>query len=1350
LQRELDSITNAKTAWEKLKEKTRAKGIMGKLEQMQIAIRSQFNDDVPFSTTINEIRDAIADIHEPTAPTMDEWTTVLLLNALNTPNYDWLRKNLISFLTNSKLTLSVEDIIQRIEVEAHENRQSYVDENLMAAQLKRAPNKQRPRCTLCKRSGHIREKCWEKGGGAENNAPEWWRKGQESWKKKKEKAYIADSDESASESAAIFIEPAKDKYHTDAHDNVVEIVSATWEEKTVNGEKPFNLDTAATSHCSPVIADFIDFTPIEPKPVKGVNGACIMATGKGTIKLRLGKGRKIKLLNALYVPEATLRLISIGKICDDGHEATFSKTNCRIYRDDGKTIAEGTRKSKGLYTLSGSAIPMPGETAYIARAIPDLKTWHLRLGHVHYDAIKTMAEKGMVEGMKIDLSLRPPECKYCNLGKQTKKPMPKRRGGSGASKPLEIVNSDITGPEDVPSAGGAKYILNFVDDYTSMTWAYLLKTKDQAASKFKEWRAIVESESGHRIKILRTDNGGEYTSTNFEKYLCETGMKHQLTAPYSSFENGKSERQHRTLMDRARSILAQTGLRTSMWGECILTSCYIKNRTPTNALKGKTPYEMWHNKKPDLSHMREIGCQAFVLKNDLSKTPKIYSRSIECVLIGYADNSKAYRCYDPIARKIHISRNVRFIESLDQESHPLRPGVVINIPRHADINEAPQRNTELPEATREDTEMPENIQDDQVGEGTEEEVLNVPVEVEAEVEIDPGPRRSQRSRHLSAAGAAMKGINITTRTQKAVQQAKEATLRTKEKKNNTIIPEDDQRENTINEEEDDEQGYVALLDDEEEEEEECYGSTEEGASSWREAAASDEAEQWQAAYREEMESLKKHNVWTLIPRHQVPKGRKIIKSKPCFVRKKDENGKVVRHKVRVVAKGFTQVAGIDFNETFASVARMESMRTLLHIGAIQDWEIHQMDVKTAFLHGELEEELYMEQPEGMKEPGKENWVAVLNKSLYGLRQAGRRWAKKLQKSMIEEGFTQISVEHSLYIRKTETGTSMVAVHVDDMAVAASSKEEITRLAKDLNKHFEIVDLGPIKWLLGIAIERDRTARTIALSQVAYIDGIIDKFQQKDGYEVSTPLDHNVVLSKDLCPKEEIEKERMKKIPYREAIGSLMYAATATRPDIAFATHKLSQYLENPGQGHWTAALRVIRYLKKTKEYRLTLGGKHELSLSGYSDSDWAADTDDRRSTSGYAFSLGTGSISWRAKKHSAVASSSTEAEYIAADYAAKEASWLRSLLNEIGFSQEKPTNILCDNTGALALTKDASYHARTKHIDVKHHFIRERVENKEVKFEYIPTNEMVADILTKALPKPKHEKFTRLLGLWKQ
>ncbi|HEV7738455.1 MAG TPA: reverse transcriptase domain-containing protein, partial [Chlamydiales bacterium] len=562
---------------------------------------------------------------------------------------------------------------------------------------------------------------------------------------------------------------------------------------------------------------------------------------------------------------------------------------------------------------------------------------------------------------------------------------------------------------------------------------------------------------------------------------------------------------------------------------------------------------MWYNKRPDLSHMREIGCQAFVLKNNLAKMPKIYDRSIECVLIGYAERSKAYRCFNPKTGKIHVSRNVRFIESLDKEAHPLKPGLIIgDISGNTDESDTPH---DTPEVSDDIPEVPEDDRPIEIppDEQRESDDRTDGHERIAEINRDDThhPRRSQRTRNPSAAGAAMQGIEITTRTQRAVQQARDIAARSKQRRNEPIThvqQNNDRQEESVHEEreEEEEEGeYFALLDEDGETEEEgCYGSTEEGARTWKEAAESDKAEQWKAAYQEEMDSLKKHNVWTLVPRSQVPKGRKIIKSRPCFVRKKDENGKVVRHKVRVVAKGFTQVAGIDFTETFASVARMESMRTLLHIGAINDWEIHQMDVKTAFLHGDLEEDIYMEQPEGMYEPGKENWVALLNKSLYGLRQAGRRWSKKLQKSMLEEGFTQISVEHSLYLRKSETGTALVAVHVDDMAVAASSGGEIKRVAQDLNKHFEMVDLGPIKWLLGIAIERERKMRTISLSQVAYIDSIVEKFEQAEGYEVSTPLDHNVVLSKELSPKSDEEKERMKRIPYREAIGSLMYAATA--------------------------------------------------------------------------------------------------------------------------------------------------------------------------------------------------------------
>lgn len=282
---------------------------------------------------------------------------------------------------------------------------------------------------------------------------------------------------------------------------------------------------------------------------------------------------------------------------------------------------------------------------------------------------------------------------------------------------------------------------------------------------------------------------------------------------------------------------------------------------------------------------------------------------------------------------------------------------------------------------------------------------------------------------------------------------------------------------------------------------------------------------------------------------------------------------------------------------------------------------------------------------------------------------------------------------------------IVSIHVDDMAVAGTSIAEIDKARKDLSKHFELIDEGPVRWQLGITIERDRSNRTIHMSQESYVNDVIERFKLEETYPVCTPMDPHVILTKEMSPKTEEDQLNMSNIPYREAVGSLMYLAVSTRPDIAYAVQRLARFNDNPGPAHWTAAQRVIKYLKGTKKHRLTLGGKETVELTGFTDSDWASDTDDRKSTGGYIFTLGSGAISWRSKRHEIVSTSSTEAEYISADYAVKEATWLRELLKNLEHEQRSATMIYCDNLGAIALTKNPSYHARSKHIDVKHHFI---------------------------------------------
>jgi Reverse transcriptase (RNA-dependent DNA polymerase) len=348
--------------------------------------------------------------------------------------------------------------------------------------------------------------------------------------------------------------------------------------------------------------------------------------------------------------------------------------------------------------------------------------------------------------------------------------------------------------------------------------------------------------------------------------------------------------------------------------------------------------------------------------------------------------------------------------------------------------------------------------------------------------------------------------------------------------------------------------------------------------------------------------------------------------------------------------------------------------------------------------------------------------------------------------MQKAGFTRVSVDHSVFVKRDLLGDAMVTIHVDDMAVATSNTQTLTTTFNDLQKIIDVVDMGEIHWFLGMAVTRDRKARTIFLYQRAFINTILKRFSMEDSYGVSTPLDPNVVLSKSMSPTSDEEKNHMKRIPYLAGVRSLMYASLATRPDITFVTNKLSQFNSNPGRAHWTALQRVLRYLKHTRNHVLVLGGQGEITLEGYTDSDYAGCVDTHWSTSGYAFTLGCGSISWSLKRQAIVTTSTCEAEYVASCHATKEAMWLRHLLELLGHKQVTST-IHSDNSGSIALMKDPTFHARSKHIDVQYHYTREHVENRDISFHYIPTSEMAADILTKALPRPKHEKFTHMLGI---
>jgi hypothetical protein len=525
---------------------------------------------------------------------------------------------------------------------------------------------------------------------------------------------------------------------------------------------------------------------------------------------------------------------------------------------------------------------------------------------------------------------------------------------------------------------------------------------------------------------------------------------------------------------------------------------------------------------------------------------------------------------------------------------------------------------------------------------------------------------------------------------------------------------------------------------------------------WGEALASEDKEKWLKGARAELRSLEEMEVFQLIPRSSIPPGRKVLRGKFVCRIKRDHLGVPVHHKVRWVAKGFLQVYGRDYTDTTSPTTRLETLCVILHIAACNDWHIEQYDVKTAFLNSVLPEDKiqFLEQPPGFVVPDKPSHVWKLQRSLYGMRQSSHIWNKTLNAAFLSWGFQRADCEWCVYIRCSASATTIVAVHVDDMLAVSSSPAEVEVFCSELESTWQITALGEPKMVVGIAICHDRITKSIWLNQTALIDKIISKFHQTEAKSAPTPMvpgaqlltpDPQTVLDKR-------EQERLNTLPYRPLIGSLMYVASGSRPDIAFAVSKLSRFVNCYREVHWQAAVCVVRYLKGTRTWELRLGSSDMTpNLLGYNDSDYANDLgpQGQRSVGGYCFTLGSGMVSWSSRRQKTIATSTCAAEYIAVSEAGKELAWIRNLLMELGFDPKGPTKLLCDNSAAVILSSDQLFHKCVKHLDVWYHWIRERVENGDITVNQITSSSNITDILTKALPEPVFVNLRKFLGVLK-
>lgn len=461
------------------------------------------------------------------------------------------------------------------------------------------------------------------------------------------------------------------------------------------------------------------------------------------------------------------------------------------------------------------------------------------------------------------------------------------------------------------------------------------------------------------------------------------------------------------------------------------------------------------------------------------------------------------------------------------------------------------------------------------------------------------------------------------------------------------------------------------------------------------------SEKWQAAMREEMDSLLKNRTWDLV---SLPPNRRPLRNKWVYKLKEEAEGNK-RFKARLVVKGFDQERGIDFNEIFSLLVKMTTIRTVLGLAAAWDLELELLDVKTAFLHGDVEEELYMEQPQGFVKKGHEHLYCILNRSLYGLKQAPKQWYVKFDHFMTEHNFTRCESDPCIYFKKLPSGEFIILLlYVDDMLVAGTNKRIVNELKQKLASKFAMKDLGAAKKILGMTITRDKKKREITLSQKQYIDKVVERFGMADAKVTPIPLADHFRLSSELCPKTQEEKEFMEKIPYKSAIGSIMYAMVSTRPDIAHAVGVVSRFMSDPGKAHWEAVKWILRYLKGTSDYVLCFGG-NKVQLQGYTNSDLARDLDKRRSTTSYTFTFVGAAISWAPRLQHCIALSSAQAEYLALSEGAREMIWLQRLLGDLKVHQSE-YNLFCDSRSAIFIAHNHSSQRRSKHVDAHAHFVR--------------------------------------------
>ncbi|KAJ9557281.1 hypothetical protein OSB04_011895 [Centaurea solstitialis] len=1043
---------------------------------------------------------------------------------------------------------------------------------------------------------------------------------------------------------------------------------------------------------------------------------------------------KVSIKKVLYVEGLSHNLFSASQFCDGYNIVLFSIINCLIINSDGVEIFEG-RRFYNLYVVDFPVIDSSKSVCLFSKATKgESWLWHRRFSHQNFSDISKLANGGLVKGLPKLTFDRDSLCPACQMGKM-KRSSHKSKTESSCQSPLEMLHMDLCGPMRIQSISGKKYILVMVDEYSRYTWLEFLRMKSEAPELIIKFIKRIQVLLQLPVRKIRSDNGTEFKNATLDAYLTSVGISHNFSGAYTPQQNGVVERRNRTLVEAARTMLAYSGLPLTFWAEAVSTACFTQNRTIITKRFQKTPYHIINRRVPNVKFFHVFGCRCYIL-NNRDNLGKFDKKADEGYFLGYSLTSKTFRVYNKRTKMVMETVYVTFDETVSMTSEHSSSGLEI----HSQASTTTSDSITNPNSSELDLLFMDAFLD--ICADNEDLVLSRNPRVDIHDVPEPSSvNDSGPSENICSTSNSDQAIPVPSVEQSELTPDDQSEIP-------AIIDENDSQNNLDD---------LAILPAQLKWTRahplyNVIGDVNDGVKT-RSASANyclhksflskiepknvsqalDDYD-WLLAMQEELLQFKRNKVYRLVPR---PQDKSIIKTKWIFRNKKDESGVIVRNKARLVAKGYSQQEGIDYDETFAPVARIEAIRIFLAYAAHKNIKVFQMDVKSAFLNGVLHEEVYIEQPEGFVDPDFPDHVCILDKALYGLKQAPRAWYETLTNHLLSKGFKRGTIDTTLFLKKEGNDLLLVQIYVDDIIFGSTNPELCTKFSKIMETEFEMSMMGELNFFLGIQVKQNPEG--IFINQSKYIKDMLKKFNMTDCSPIKTPMPTGNLLGPDLAGKPVDQKI------YRSMIGSLLYL-TATRPDIMFATCFCARFQANPKESHLAAVKRILRYLKGTPELGLWYPKDSSFELISFTDSDYGGCKLDRKSTSGSCQFLGDKLVSWTSKKQNCVSTSTAEAEYVAAASCCSQVLWMKTQLLDYGYKLKR-VPIYCDSESAIAITSNPVQHSKTKHIDIRYHFIKDNVEKGNIEMFFVQTDYQLADLFTKPLDEKRFNFLVSKLGM---